>query len=197
MIVGVPVLLMRNLDIPRLRNGTRLKITHLGTNVVKATVMTDIGRRESVLIPLLPIIPKDLSSQLKREMNSFFACLKKQEMCSEEPIESFPVDDFFEAASSALSDLCQEGTALNTGAAIRFKGNAKDQTALARLSSGHLKTLIFSRGDKKFNICTKCNMIEATPQHLLDCVALVYDDLLKRPDFVLEVMKANDLKDLI
>ncbi|GBO42890.1 hypothetical protein AVEN_162515-1 [Araneus ventricosus] len=40
-------------------------------------------------------------------------------------------------------------------------------------------------------------MTEATPQHLLDCVALVYDDLLKRPDFGLEVMKANDLMDLI
>ncbi|GBN18206.1 hypothetical protein AVEN_271355-1 [Araneus ventricosus] len=66
MIVGVPVLLIRNLDIPRLRNGTRLKITHLGTNVVKATVMTYIGRRESVLIPRLPITPKDLSSEFKR-----------------------------------------------------------------------------------------------------------------------------------
>ncbi|GBM27557.1 hypothetical protein AVEN_51270-1, partial [Araneus ventricosus] len=59
------------------------------------------------------------------------------------------------------------------GAAIRFKGDRKDQTALARLSSGHLKSLRFSRGGKKFNIGTKCNMIEATPQHLLDCVALV------------------------
>ncbi|GBO00228.1 hypothetical protein AVEN_130636-1 [Araneus ventricosus] len=29
-------------------------------------------------------------------------------------------------------------------------------------------------------------MIEATPQHLLDCIDLVYDDLLKRPEFVLE-----------
>ncbi|GBM37738.1 hypothetical protein AVEN_65032-1 [Araneus ventricosus] len=67
MIVGVPVLLIRNLDIPRLRNGTRDKITHLGTNVVKATVMTDIGRRESILIPRLPITPKDLSSQFKRQ----------------------------------------------------------------------------------------------------------------------------------
>ncbi|GBN83172.1 hypothetical protein AVEN_256311-1, partial [Araneus ventricosus] len=64
-------------------------------------------------------------------------------------------------------------------------GDRKDQTALAHLSSGHLKTLRFSRGDKKFNICTKCNMIEATPQHLLDCVALVNDDLL------------SDLMDLI
>ncbi|GBN05550.1 hypothetical protein AVEN_246545-1 [Araneus ventricosus] len=40
-------------------------------------------------------------------------------------------------------------------------------------------------------------MTEATPQHLLDCVALVYDGLLQRPDFVLEVMRANDLMDLI
>ncbi|GBN97907.1 hypothetical protein AVEN_251536-1 [Araneus ventricosus] len=83
------------------------------------------------------------------------------------------------------------------GATIHFKGDRKDQTALARLSPGHLKTLRFSRGDKKFNISTKCNMIEATPQHLFDCVTLVYDDLLKRPDFVLEVVKANDLMDLI
>ncbi|GBL85295.1 hypothetical protein AVEN_222758-1 [Araneus ventricosus] len=83
------------------------------------------------------------------------------------------------------------------GAAIRFNGVRKDQTASALLSSGHLKAIRFSRGDKKFNICTKCNIIEATPQHLLDCVALVYDDRLKRPDFVLEVMRANDLLDLI
>ncbi|GBM26427.1 hypothetical protein AVEN_139377-1 [Araneus ventricosus] len=83
------------------------------------------------------------------------------------------------------------------GATIHFKGDKKDQTALVRLSSGHLKTLRFSRGDKNFNICTKCNMTEATPQHLLDCVALVYDDPLGRPDFMLEVMKANDFMDLI
>ncbi|GBL92467.1 hypothetical protein AVEN_174740-1 [Araneus ventricosus] len=83
------------------------------------------------------------------------------------------------------------------GATVHFKGDRKDQTSLARLTSGHLKTLRFSHGDKKFNICTKCNMIDVTPQHLLDCVALVYDDLLKRPDFVLEMMKANDLMDLV
>ncbi|GBN40529.1 hypothetical protein AVEN_120920-1 [Araneus ventricosus] len=64
---AVPVLLMCNLDIPRLRNGTRSQITHLGPNVTKATVMTDIGRKESLLIPRLPIIPKDLSSQFRRQ----------------------------------------------------------------------------------------------------------------------------------
>ncbi|GBM77681.1 hypothetical protein AVEN_22394-1 [Araneus ventricosus] len=82
------------------------------------------------------------------------------------------------------------------GATIHFKGDREDQTALACLASGYLKTLRFSRGDKKFNIYTKCNMTEAIPQHLLDCVSLVYDDLLKRPDFLLEVMNASDLMDL-
>ncbi|GBN55488.1 hypothetical protein AVEN_149064-1 [Araneus ventricosus] len=64
---GAPVLLIRNLDIPRLRNDTRSQITHQGPNVMKATVMTDIGRRESILILLLPIMPKDLSSQFRRQ----------------------------------------------------------------------------------------------------------------------------------
>ncbi|GBN31377.1 hypothetical protein AVEN_12449-1 [Araneus ventricosus] len=35
-------------------------------------------------------------------------------------------------------------------------------------------------------------MIEATPHHLLDCVALEYDDLLKRPDFVLETLNSSN-----
>ncbi|GBL79996.1 hypothetical protein AVEN_29019-1 [Araneus ventricosus] len=64
--VGVPVLLIRNLDVPILRNGVRLQIAYLGQNVVLATVMTDIGRGESVLIPRIAIIPKDFPSQFKR-----------------------------------------------------------------------------------------------------------------------------------
>ncbi|GBO02028.1 hypothetical protein AVEN_207555-1 [Araneus ventricosus] len=56
------------------------------------------------------------------------------------------------------------------GAAIRSKEDRKSQTAITRLSSGHLKTLRFSGGDKKFNICIKSNLIEAIPQHLLYCV---------------------------
>ncbi|GBN09545.1 hypothetical protein AVEN_214276-1 [Araneus ventricosus] len=75
------------------------------------------------------------------------------------------------------------------GATIHFKGDREDQTALARLTSGHLKTLRFSYGDKKFSICTKCNTIEATPQHLIDCVTLVYDDLLKRPSDPIQIRR--------
>ncbi|GBN56339.1 hypothetical protein AVEN_84176-1 [Araneus ventricosus] len=44
---GVPELFIRNLDVPRQRNGTRFQITHLGPNVVLATDMTGIARGES------------------------------------------------------------------------------------------------------------------------------------------------------
>ncbi|GBP86914.1 hypothetical protein EVAR_103730_1 [Eumeta japonica] len=64
--VDVPVLLMRNLDAPRLYNGTRLQITHLGRNIIKATIITGMAKRENVLIPRIPIIPTDLPFQFKR-----------------------------------------------------------------------------------------------------------------------------------
>ncbi|XP_050676831.1 ATP-dependent DNA helicase pif1-like [Leptidea sinapis] len=64
--VGVPVLLMRNLDAPTLCNGTRLQVTHLGRNIVKAIIMTGMAKGENVLIPRIPIIPTDLPFQFKR-----------------------------------------------------------------------------------------------------------------------------------
>ncbi|CAH2105889.1 unnamed protein product [Euphydryas editha] len=48
--VGVPVMLMRNLDAPRLCNGTRLRVTHLGRNIITATILTGAAKGESVLI---------------------------------------------------------------------------------------------------------------------------------------------------
>ncbi|GBN70961.1 hypothetical protein AVEN_134262-1 [Araneus ventricosus] len=39
--------IIRNLDVPRLRNGTWFQITHLGPNVVLDTDMTGMARGES------------------------------------------------------------------------------------------------------------------------------------------------------
>src|SRR5436190_23196328 len=63
--IGVPVLLMRNLNAPRLCNGTRLRITELGRNLIKATVLTGTSKGEEVLIPRIPIIPNNLPFQFK------------------------------------------------------------------------------------------------------------------------------------
>ncbi|RVE40719.1 hypothetical protein evm_014631 [Chilo suppressalis] len=64
--IGVPVLLMRNLEAPRLCNGTRLQITQLGRNIIRAIIMTGIAKDEQVLIPRIPMIPTDLPFQFKR-----------------------------------------------------------------------------------------------------------------------------------
>lgn len=58
--LGVPVMLMRNIDAPRLCNGTRLRVTHLGQNIIGATILTGVGKGESVIIPRIPITPTDL-----------------------------------------------------------------------------------------------------------------------------------------
>jgi len=59
--VGVPVLLMRNLDAPRLCKGIRLRFTELGRHIVKATILTGEAKRDNVLIPRIPIIPNNLT----------------------------------------------------------------------------------------------------------------------------------------
>ncbi|XP_036320433.1 ATP-dependent DNA helicase pif1-like [Rhagoletis pomonella] len=64
--IGVPVLLMRNLDAPRLCNGTRLCVTETGRNVIKATILTGAAKGDSVLIPRIPIIPNNLPFEFKR-----------------------------------------------------------------------------------------------------------------------------------
>lgn len=63
---GVPVILMRNLDAPRISNGTRLRITELKRYIVQATILTGGAKGETVLIPRIPIIPNNLPFQFKR-----------------------------------------------------------------------------------------------------------------------------------
>ncbi|GFX34309.1 ATP-dependent DNA helicase [Trichonephila clavipes] len=64
--VGVPVLLMRNLDAPRLCNSTPLRITELGRHIVKATILTGEAKGDNVLIPRIPVIPNNLTFNFKR-----------------------------------------------------------------------------------------------------------------------------------
>ncbi|GFW40059.1 uncharacterized protein TNCV_5117421 [Trichonephila clavipes] len=60
------------------------------------------------------------------------------------------------------------------------------QAALARLTSDHLKSITLFSGDcKRLVVCTMCDTCEATPHHLLSCVALTQDELFKRPYVVL------------
>jgi len=57
--VGSPVILLRNLDPPRLCNGTRLAVIRLLPNVIEATIITGNAAGENVFVPRIPLIHSD------------------------------------------------------------------------------------------------------------------------------------------
>ncbi|XP_055845040.1 uncharacterized protein LOC129911312 [Episyrphus balteatus] len=64
--VGIPIIMLRNLNHPRLCNGTRLVVKRLMKNLIEATILTGKFKGEHVLIPRIPMIPSDLAFEFKR-----------------------------------------------------------------------------------------------------------------------------------
>lgn len=64
--VGSVVIMLRNINQPRLCNGTRLAVKKLMSNVIEATIIKGKYKGEDVLIPRIPMIPTDLPFDFKR-----------------------------------------------------------------------------------------------------------------------------------
>ncbi|XP_023727046.1 uncharacterized protein LOC111875213 [Cryptotermes secundus] len=58
--IGVTIIMFRNINQPKLCNGTLHAVKKLLINVVEATILTGPFKGEDVLIPRIPIIPTDV-----------------------------------------------------------------------------------------------------------------------------------------
>lgn len=64
--IGSLLILLRNLNPPKLCNGTRMMITNLFDNLIEAEIISGKFQGEKVLIPRIPLISSDLSFDFKR-----------------------------------------------------------------------------------------------------------------------------------
>ncbi|GFU16401.1 hypothetical protein TNCV_835891 [Trichonephila clavipes] len=67
------------------------------------------------------------------------------------------------------------------GGALSIKADRVVQTTISRLASGHTRGLSYHLGQKIYENCTKCNLVLATPDHLLLSAGLDREDIYSSP----------------
>ncbi|GFW36896.1 ATP-dependent DNA helicase [Trichonephila clavipes] len=64
--IGVLFILLRNLNLPKFCNGTRLRVVSLQKNVIEGCIISGCGKGEIVFIPRIPIIPSNFPFEFRR-----------------------------------------------------------------------------------------------------------------------------------
>ena len=64
--VGCVVMLLRNLNPPKLCNGTRIQVTSLHDNLIRGKIISGEHFGDNVTIPRIPIIPEGYPFKFKR-----------------------------------------------------------------------------------------------------------------------------------
>ena len=63
---GVPIILLRNIDPPRLYNGTRLTVKKIMNNLIEATIITGKFKGTDVLLARIPMTTSEMPFDFKR-----------------------------------------------------------------------------------------------------------------------------------
>jgi ATP-dependent DNA helicase PIF1 len=64
--IGVPIMILRNLDPPpQLSNDTRLCAKNLYSQLTEATILTGCAKGKDIFVPRIPLIPTDLPFDFK------------------------------------------------------------------------------------------------------------------------------------
>ncbi|GFX78242.1 ATP-dependent DNA helicase [Trichonephila clavipes] len=63
--VGVPIMMLQNINQPELCNGTRLAVQKLMSNITEATILTGPFNDEDAFIPRIPMIPTGVQSEAR------------------------------------------------------------------------------------------------------------------------------------
>ena len=58
--VGCPVIVLRNLDPPKIVNGTRARVSNLYDNAIEIDIMSGSFKDETFILPRIPMIPTDV-----------------------------------------------------------------------------------------------------------------------------------------
>ena len=64
--IGVPIILLRNINPPCLCIGNRPSVKNMMNNVIEATILTGKFKGEDVLLPRIQMKPTDMPFEFKR-----------------------------------------------------------------------------------------------------------------------------------
>ncbi|GFW92321.1 RNase H domain-containing protein [Trichonephila clavipes] len=83
------------------------------------------------------------------------------------------------------------------GGTLSIKADRVVQTTISRLASGHIRGLSFNLGQKIYENCTKCNLVQATQIIFCFVQDLKGEDIYSSPLLVYDFLRTLGLMDLV
>ncbi|KAL7291674.1 hypothetical protein TKK_0014709 [Trichogramma kaykai] len=101
--VGVPIILLGNINPPQLCNGTRLSVKKLMKNIIETTILNGKSKGTDVLLPRIPMIPTDMPFEFKRlQFPVLLAFAMTTNTAQGQPLQNQHLERFIDCSSSNL-----------------------------------------------------------------------------------------------